>query len=417
MTHQADVVIVGGGCIGATIARDLAADHDVVLVERGQIAGETTGHASGIVQPQYQFAHLPEAGRLAFEFFEELDGHRNYQYTERELVNLHGPAETEAAQAYTERVSANGGYDAEWLSATEIGERYPGVFDVSEGSPIAGGMVYRRMGWIDPYTFATTMSADADERGATIHTGTEVTDLLVEDGAVTGVATDDGEIRAPTVVVAAGRWSRTLLDGHVEVPIQPERFWHVNLESDAVSDDRVSEEYPQWYMDLDLGDDLPAELGLDGFMATFWRPEHSGELHVAGIEGLLPPNPSVKHGVDEGFHLLLAERLEELLVEFDEAAIASDGCCPTGDAMSPDWLPIVDAPGDGTDGLVVATGFSGLGLTASPIAAAAVRQLVGGETAPFSLESLSLDRFDDRSADFSEPPFDVFDLEIFELAE
>ncbi|WP_290812999.1 FAD-binding oxidoreductase [Halovivax sp.] len=417
MSRDADVVIVGGGCIGVTIARELATDHDVTLLERGQIAGETTGHASGIVQPQYQFPHLPEAGRLAFRFFEGLDGHRNYEYTERELVNLHGPAETEAARKYAELVSRDGGYDAEWLDAAAIEDRYPGVFDTSEESPIAGGMAYERMGWIDPYTFATTMSEDAAERGAAIRTGVGVTDLLVEDGAVAGVATDDGEIRAPTVIVAAGRWSRALLEPHLEVPIQPERFWHVNLESDAVSDDRVSEEYPQWYMDLDFGDDLPAELGLDGFMATFWRPEHSGELHVAGIEGLLPPEPSVKHGVDEAFHLLLAERIEELLAEFDGAAIASDGCCPTGDAMSPDWLPIVDAPADAPDGLVVATGFSGLGLTASPIAAAAVRQLVGGDVAPFPLDSLSIDRFDDRSADFPEPPFDVFDVSVFEAGE
>lgn len=417
MTDSYDVAVVGGGCIGVTIARELSADHDVVLLEKGQIAGETTGHASGIIQPQYQFPHLPKAGRLSFRFFEGLDGHRNYEYTERELINLHGPARTELAREYTELVSANGGYDATWLDADEIADRYPGVFDTSEGSPIAGGMLYRRMGWVDPYTFATTMGEDAVDRGATIETGVEVTDVLVEDGEVRGIDTDDGEIRASSVVVAAGRWSRALLEDVLEVPIQPERFWHVNLDEDADRNDRVSEAYPQWYMDLDFGDDLPEELGLDGYMATFWRPEHNGELHVAGIEGLLGPQPSVKHNVDEAFHLLLAERLDELLEEYGEARIVSDGCCPTGDAMSPDWLPIIDAPDDAPDGLVVATGFSGLGLSASPIAAAAVRQLLCGYGAPFSLESLSIDRFESRSDDFPEPPFEIYDLGVFEGAD
>lgn len=100
-----------------------------------------------------------------------------------------------------------------------------------------------------------------------------------------------------------------------------------------------------------------------------------------------------------------------------DARVASEGCCPTGDAMSPDWLPIIDAPDDAPEGLVIATAFSGLGLTASPVAAAAVRELVDGYGAPFSLETFSLDRFDDRSSDFPEPPFDVFDLDVFEFGE
>ncbi|ELY97271.1 FAD dependent oxidoreductase [Natrialba chahannaoensis JCM 10990] len=414
MSTDADVIIVGGGCIGATIARELAADHNVLLLERDQIAGETTGHSSGIIQPQYQFPHLPKAGRLSFRFFESLDGHRNYEYTARELVNLHGPEKTEQVQRYTELVSRNGGYDTTWLSAAEIDERYPGVFNVGEESPIAGGMVYGRMGWVDPYTYTTTVSQDATDRGATIETGVEVTGLLVEAGNVVGVTTETGDYRAPEVVVAAGRWSRELVADHIAIPIQPQRFWHINLESETDLSQRVSDEYPQWYMDLDFGDGLPADLGLEGFMATFWRPEHTGELHVAGIEGLLGENPSVKTTVDEEFHLLLAERIADILDEFDEGRVTNDGCCPTGDAMSPDWLPIIDSPADGPAGLTIATGFSGLGLSASPIAAAAVRQLISGHGAPFSLASLSLDRFDDRSAEFAEPPFDVFDTSVFE---
>ena len=414
MTQTADLVVVGGGCIGATIAREMAADHDVILFEKDQIAGETTGHASGIVQPQYQFAHLPKAGRLAFRFFEGLDGHRNFEYTERELVNLHGPDEVDAAQAYTELVSAGQGYEAEWLSPDEIESRYPNVFNLGEDSPIAGGMRYGRMGWVDPYTFATTVSEDAQERGATVETGVAVTDVLVEDGDVVGVETDEGTVEADTVVVAAGRWSRALVEEHIEIPIQPERFWHINVESGSPINDRVSEEYPQFYIDLDFGEQT---VDIDGYLATFWRPEHSGELHVAGIEGLLPEEPSVKHSVDEEFKLLLADSIPLLMSEFDEATVTNEGCCPTGDAMSPDWLPIIDAPDDAPEGLVLATGFSGLGLTASPVAAAAVRQLVSGYGAPFSLETFSLDRFDDRSTEFPEPPFSVFDLSIFEETE
>lgn len=415
MANDADIIVVGGGCIGTTVAREMAADNDVLLFERDQIAAEATGQASGIVQPQYQFAHLPRAGRLIFQFYESLDGHRNYEYTERELVNLHGPEKTDVAKEFTEQISGGRGYDATWLSAEEIDERYPGIFNIGDDSPIAGGMLYGRMGWVDPYTFATTMADDAKDRGAEIRTGVEVTGVLAEDWSIAGVETDEGTFRAPTVVAAAGRRTRSLIEEHIEIPIQPERFWHINLEIGSVSDERIAEEYPQWYIDLDLSGDQDVEP--DGFLDTFWRPEHNGELHIAGIEGLLSENPSVKKDVEEKFHQLLADTTPRILNEFDEAKVASEGCCPTGDAMSPDWLPIIDAPDDAPDGLVIATAFSGLGLTASPAAAAAVRELIDGHGAPFSLETFSLGRFEDRSADFPEPPFDVFDMEVFEFGE
>ena len=416
MADDHTLVVVGGGCIGTTIARELAVDHDVILFEKNQIAGETTGHASGIIQPQYQFPHLPKAGRLAFNFFEGLNGHRNYQYTERELINLHGPEETEIVQEYTDLVSAGQGYEATWLSAEEIEQRYPDVFNTDEDSPIAGGMLYGRMGWVDPYTFTTMMSQDAEERGAQIETGVVVTDVLVEDDEVVGVETETGNIEADKVVAAAGRWTPKLLEEHIEIPIQPERFWHINLDSGSDINDRVSEQYPQFYMDLDLSEEY-GTIGIDGHLATFWRPEHTGELHVAGISGLLSEEPSVKHSVDEKFHLLLADCVPLLMDEFDDTVVTNEGCCPTGDAMSPDWLPIIDAPADAPDGLVIATGFSGLGLTASPVAAAAVRELISGYGAPFSLESFSLDRFDNCSTDFPEPPFSAFDTSIFTEAD
>lgn len=261
------------------------------------------------------------------------------------------------------------------------------------------------------------MEADARDRGAAIHTGVEVTGITVEDDEITGVETDEGTYYAPTVVVAAGRRSRDLLEEHVEIPIQAERFWHINLTSAEDIGDRVTEEYPQWYIDMDLGREDGEGVEIDGYLDTFWRPEHNGELHIAGIEGLLPDDPEYKESADEEFIQLLAERTPALFPEFEEAEVASDGCCPSGDAMTPDWLPIIDAPDDGPDGLVIATGFSGLGLTASPIAAAAVRELISGWGAPFSLDTLSLNRFEDRSADFPEPPFDVFDVSVFEFGD
>ena len=70
------------------------------------------------------------------------------------------------------------------------------------------------------------------------------------------------------------------------------------------------------------------------------------------------------------------------------------------DGATPDTRPVVDAPDEGPAGLVVATGFHGRGVMTAPVAATAVRELVGGEPAPFALSTFALDRFDSRSPDF-----------------
>lgn len=384
MQHT-EVVIVGAGVVGCAIARALAPDHDVTVIERGQVAGGATGKASGIISPQLEYEFAPEAAEHALTFVERYDGHRNVDYTERPFVLLVDPDRVTDAREYADLLSSEG-FEATYLESGALDGRFPGVFDLST---FAGGVVVERVGWLDPYTFATALVQDAVERGARLQTGTGVEAIRVANDRVDGIETADDRIRADTVVVAAGWRTRPLLADVVEVPVRPERYQTVNLETDREFD----EGFPM------ASADDPSH---------YWRPEHNGDLHVGGGAHFVTPPGAVRTSADETFLREVARAVPDRIKGLDTARIASDGVCPTGDAVTPDRYPILDAPAVAPDGLVIATGFSGYGVMASPFAGTTVRSIVTDEAPPFSTEHFSLGRFEDRSADFDRPSFPSF---------
>lgn len=404
MIDGGGVIVVGGGAVGCTIARELASTHHVILIEREGIGAGATGEGMGVIQPQFQFAHLPRAGRMALRFFEGIHGNRKFTYTERPLLNLHGADQESSAKSYVERVSD--GYRTTWLSASAIENRYPGMVQTGENSPVAGGVHHDKTGWIDAKTFVETMRKNVRKRGAEIRTEVEVIDVLTENGNVVGVETDEGRVHGPRVVVAAGCHTRQLVSEHIAVPVQSERLWRCTLTNPTLNAGRVADEYPQLYIDHSQGGSETANLTEP--LGTFWRPTHDGRMSVTGRMPALPNQPGTKGEMGEQIHDILVEESSRFLSGFDAHLEVGD-VRHSREAVTPDRRPIIDAPGDAPSGLVLATGFSGRGLTASPVAAMAVRELLFGYGASFDLESLSLDRFTDRTADFQAPPFGRFD--------
>ncbi len=372
---NADVLVVGGGIAGAAAARWLAEDHDVRLLERGRVAGEATGHASGLVSIAADYAEAPALARYALDWF---DGHAEapgVDYHARPNVGLvTSPAVAEArSRAARLREAA---LDVRFLDAEELGERFPGVFRLDG----FGGAVVYPGGWVDPARLCGAFLDDARAEGARVETGVEATRLLVEDGAVTGVETPDDEIRAGTVVVAAGWRTRALVADLVELPIRPFRYQTANLT-----------------VERELGPEFP--IGWEHETRLYWRAELNGELHVGGGAYFCDP-AEPRSAVTESFRELVAETVPRRLEGVGEARIVGEACCPTGDAATPDEYPIIDEP---VEGLVVATGLTGFGIMASPVVGRAVRSVVTGEPAPFPLERLGLDRFDELGTDFTLP--------------
>ena len=385
-TTDYDVVIVGAGVAGCVSAYELAPDHDVLVLDEGQVAGDTTGRSSGLITvttdilvPRAEQFDVPAVASHVNEYVRELDGAGDFEFVERPGVELVPPDQEEGAREYVADLQA-GGLAVEYLEPDEIEERYPDTFDLDA---FAGVVLYEDVGWVEPYTYATTLQREAESHGATFRTGVGVEDVTVEDGSVTGVETAEGHVTADHVVCAAGWRTRQLLADHVEIPVRPFRIQIVTLD-------------PGW----ELGDDYP--MAWDAQTDLYWRPDASGNVHVGGGEYTLDDPAAASEDVDEWFVDLVAETVPECLSGFETAGIADSWACIDG--ATPDAVGIVDAPADAPDGLVVATGFHGLGMMFSPVTGTAVRSLVTGEDPPFSLDGMALDRFDSRGTDFEFQP-------------
>lgn len=368
-----DVLVVGGGVVGCAVARWLAADHDLRLLERDRLAGGATGHASGLVSIAADYAETPGLARFALDWF--ADAEADLGYDERPNVGLVTASEVAAARERAERLSATG-LGAAYHDAAGLEDRFPGVFDL-EG--FAGGVVYPG-GWLDPSRLCAAHADAARAAGATIETGRAVAGLLYEDGDVVGVETRDGAVMADAVVVAAGHRSRGLVGEVADLPVRPFRYQTVNLG-----------------VERSLGPGFP--IGWEHETRLYWRPEPNGELHVGGGT-YFTDGETVRSTVTASFRDLVADTVPRRLRDLGEARVVGEACCPTGDAATPDGYPIVDRL---RAGLVVATGLTGYGIMASPVVGRAVRALVTGQPAPFDLTPLGLARFDDRGTDFTLP--------------
>lgn len=373
---QFDVVIVGGGIVGCAAAYALAPDHDVLVIEKNSIASGATGKASGLLSPVYDHQENLAAAEYAMDFLAEFDGTRHVDVRFTDGVFLFAEEERDHAEAAAS-TAGEAGYGATVLDPPGLEERYPGVFDVDQW---AGAVIFEDVGWVDSHTFTTALAKEAEDRGATIRTGDEVLRVL-GDEAVTGVRTARGDVGATTVVVAAGWRSRTLLEGIVEIPVRPFRYQTVDLA-----------------VEPPLQDSFP--MAWEHETLLYWRPTRQGTLHVGGRPYFVGDPGTTRQGATADFKRTVAGAIPDYLPSLGDPRLQSDDTCVTGDAATPDALPILDAPGEGPTGLVVATGMHGFGIMLAPVAGAAVRSLVTHETAPFPLSPYRLDRFDDRGTAF-----------------
>lgn len=369
-----EIVLVGGGVIGCAVARTLAGDHEVTLLERADLASGASALAAGEVTMTPSYSDLPAVADYANRFFREYDGTGSFEFHELEGLDLVPDERVDPDRRRAERL-ADDGLPVEFLEPAAVEARYPRL----DLSAFAGGIVWGDTGFLDPYTLTTTLAEDAVERGATVRTGTAVESVTVDSGGVTGVETADGSLPADEVVVAAGWRTPDLVADHLEVPVRPYRTQCVVLEPAEPFAERVP-------------------MGWSPEQHLYFRPERNGDLLVGGWSFLADDPERASSDADEEFRDHVAETVPGFIREFDDAGFV-DGWAGV-DGATPDTRPIIDAPADAPDGLVVATGFHGRGVMTSPVAAAVVESLVTGEPVPFPTDGFAIDRFGDRCRDF-----------------
>lgn len=367
MDGEYDVVVVGAGVIGCAVADALAPDVDVLVLDRAGVAMGATGRAAGLVTPTLFYGDLPAVARHANAFFRSFDGTEGFSFVERRRFDY--VAEGEASTARDRAATlADAGFPVDYLDAEAVDRAAPRL----RIDGFAGAVRYDDAGWVDPYEFATALRRRATANGATFLT----------DRPATGVAHDhvrlaDRRIEAGNVVVAAGWRTPDLVDA--PLPIRPYRTQCVVLEPAEP-----------------LDDDFP--LGRVGSEGLYFRPEHEGTLLVGGGHELVDDPDAASDRADGSYVERVATVVPRYVRGVGDAGLVNGWAGV--DSASPDARPIVDR----VDGVVVATGFNGLGIVAAPVAAALVESLVTdpeGDSVPFDRAPFALDRFADRGADFA----------------
>jgi glycine/D-amino acid oxidase-like deaminating enzyme len=345
-----------------------------VVVDGGGIGAGASGRNGGFLFRQ-PLGWVNDLLAETLEIYEDVsDGPVPFDLTPWPMLVLAVEEdELEAAQAYAEAV---GGEEV------DLGADPWFADDLAGGFVVDGGRTIDAMG-------ATTALAEAARReGVELRLGCEAKRIIIQGDRVTGLATDDGVLPCERVVLATGPWLRLLLHSvGVELPVTASRGWL--LETGRVDPPpRYAIEQALW----PVQDEMAGVVG-----APTVREVADGAAEEPGIVSLLL-------GVRPGGRCVIGTSLRRSLLDDPEGpetirrlAERAARVSPTLEdvpvlaawsgrrAHTPDGLPVVGSV-PGVEGLIVAGGFSSIGMVTAP---AACRRLGAGDTALFDPARLS----------------------------
>lgn len=348
MPQVADVVVVGGGVIGASIAFHLAqrGAKNIVLVEKETLASGPTGKSSAILRQHYS---NETTARMAFEslqefqnFSERVGGDSGYVKTG--FFMIVSPKDNEGLE---ENVAMQQGLGIETTvcSARQVAETMPQLF-IDDFSRAA---YEPQAGHADPALTTTAYAQGARRLGTLISQQVRAIRLKETGQRVTAVETDQGVVHTPAVVVAAGPWTPALVEPlGVALPIHACRAQIANLQRGNV-----------------FGGNHP--IVADFLNNIYFRPEAGdqtlvGSVDSAEAEDRVPDLENYKEAIDAAFRDAVLGGVEKRIPVLADGHF-SGGWVGLYD-ITPDWHPVIDQVGP--QGLFVAAGFSGHGFKLAP---------------------------------------------------
>ena len=363
-----EIVVIGGGVIGCSIAWHLAMKGaGVTLLEQGALASGASGASAGGVRQQGRdLRELPIAIRAIArweQLEQELDADLHYRREGHLTVIEHEddmPA-VEAGVAAQREV----GLALDIVTGADLRELAPGLAET-----VIAGTYSPNDGHANPILTTQAFARAAAREGATIRTGVAVTGIDVSGGRVTGVVTDAGPVRCDHLVVAAGLWS-PLLAGPLGIDLPITGFAPQMIATDPMpmqlrqvlgARSRLLSLKQVPSGNYVIGGGWPGDIDLPAGVATPRLESITGSIHDASA--IWPA--------------LAGAKMERVWVGVE--------------ALAADEVPIL-GPLPGVDALTLAAGFSGHGFALSP----AIGELIAGQIvdgAPaLPLDALGFDRF------------------------
>ena len=209
MAGVTDLVVVGGGVVGAAIAYFAARTGlSCTLLEKGVIGLGASNAASGVLSASPGDGDYARLGRRSLELFHELapvlkdEAGVDIELEEcGELVLALDESDVIALQGLRRQLSELGA-DARWVESDDLVQMEPMV-----NTAVMGAIYEPDVCRVNNQRLSDALARAAGREGATIRQGVEVTGLLLDGQRVTGVNTSEGPVQAGSVVLAAGAWT------------------------------------------------------------------------------------------------------------------------------------------------------------------------------------------------------------------
>ncbi|HEX2696733.1 MAG TPA: FAD-dependent oxidoreductase [Anaerolineales bacterium] len=372
LPKSADIVIIGGGVMGASAAYHLAARgmKNVVLLEKEEFFGQgATGRCAGGVRYQFgteinirlSLASLPMIENFKSEFGQEV----NY----RQCGYLFVLTDEKDLTAFQRNVQLQHqlGVQTEWLSGEEIRKRLP----LMRFDDALGGTLHQKDGLVDPNSVVLGYVTAATRMGVKAFNRVEVTGIRVNGDKVSGLETAQGPIETRLILNAAGPWAGQIgrMAG-VSIPIQP-------IRRQVFTTTPLPEIPPNFPFVIDFAQSLYFHREGDGLMIGM-----SNQNEIPGFD----------QQVDEEFEI---HNLEAALVRMPVIEKASRASHWAGlYEVTPDAHPIFGKTP--VDGFLVVAGFSGHGFMHGPISGKLMAEyIVDGTFQTVDVSALDLARFDE----------------------
>jgi len=372
--QTAEVVIIGGGIVGSSIAYHLTAAgcKDVLVIERETAQGKgSTGKSMGGVRAQFSTPVNIQMSLYSIPFYASFDERLGYPADYRSQGYLFC-ATNEKHLAYLrtnyQKQVAMGLKDVRLISGQEIRDMFP----LLRSDDIVGGSFCATDGFVDPYSAMIGFMTCAADHGAKLWKNTQVTGIQRDAEGMTVVETSRGVVSTRKVVNAAGAWAKQIAEmAGVDLPVEPLRRMLVPTEP--------FDQFPHTApMIIDMSNGFHFRPEALGFLLAWNDPEE-----VSGYNT----------DFDPAFIEKILTRAADRVPVFENLAVNPKRAWAGLYEMTPDHHPILgEAPN--APGFFLANGFSGHGVMHAPATGKVLSDLIlTGKTELIDASLLDLSRF------------------------